>query len=172
VIVPAIVVIVVVAFAAAVMYSFFNRDEQDTITDAVSADRADEARELIADLERGDDAVGEGETADYERTYEQAEEFQREARLADAQLLYFYAARGGHAPSAFALAAMNDPNHHSEQTSLLSEPDPFQAYKWYSVALEHGAGSAAARLEELHEWAKQAAANGDVEAERLLLQWE
>jgi TPR repeat protein len=154
-------VAMVVAAIAGVMYFVV-----DPSTDsALDADRGDEARQVVADLE-------ESGPADYQQAYERAQEFQREGRLADAQLLYFYAARGGHAQSELALATMNDPNHHSAETSLLSEPDPFQAYKWYSAALEHGATSASARLEELHEWAKEAAADGDLEAERLLLQWQ
>jgi TPR repeat protein len=160
---------VIAAAAFAVwLYLYLDRPTRDAFTDADSAnaDGADAARELIADLEEGEAELG------YQRAYEQAQKFQQEARLGDAQVLYFYAAREGHAPSAFALAAMNDPNYHSEQTSLLSEPDPFQAYKWYSVALKHGDTSAAPRLHDLHEWATQAASNGNLEAERLLLQWQ
>ena len=71
----------------------------------------------------------------------------------------------------FELAAMNDPNHHARETSLLAEPDAFQAYKWYSAALEHGSQQAQARLDGLHEWANKAAEEGNSEAERLLLQW-
>jgi TPR repeat protein len=154
-------VAIAVAVIAGVMYFV-----ADPSTDGVAdSERGEEARQVMAELE-------DGGTADYQEAYERAQAFQREGRLADAQLLYFYAARGGHAQSELALATMNDPNHHSEETSLLSEPDPFQAYKWYSAALEHGATSASARLDELHEWAKEAAAEGDLEAERLLLQWQ
>jgi TPR repeat protein len=154
-------VTIAVAAIAGVMYLVV-----DPSTDGVvDAESGDEARRVVADLE-------EGSSADYQQAYERAQAFQREGRLADAQLLYFYAARGGHAQSELALATMNDPNHHSEETSLLSEPDPFQAYKWYSAAVEHGAASASTRLEALHEWAEEAAADGDLEAERLLLQWQ
>jgi TPR repeat protein len=54
---------------------------------------------------------------------------------------------------------------------LLAEPDAYQAYKWYSAALEHGSPEAQQRLEALRDWATQAAAQGNPEAERLLLQW-
>jgi hypothetical protein len=67
---------------------------------------------------------------------------------------------------------MNDPNHHSPETSLLAEPDAFQAFRWYSVARDGGIDTAAVRLDALREWAETAAAAGDSEADRLLLQWE
>lgn len=129
------------------------------------ADRAEDARGVIADLEQADDV-------DYASAFERAQEFRSDGRLADAQLLYFFGARGGHAPSAFELAAMNDPNHHTPETSLLPEPDPFQAYRWYSAARDQGMAQAQTRLEALREWAEKASSNGDAEAERLLLQWE
>jgi TPR repeat protein len=128
------------------------------------ADGAAEAREFIAD------AREEGPES-YADAYERAREYQDQGRLADAQVLYFYAARGGHAGAEFELAEMNDPNHHDSTTSLLEEPDAYQAYKWYSAALEHGSANARERLDALREWATQAAAQGNSEAERLLLQW-
>jgi TPR repeat protein len=122
------------------------------------ADRAEDAREFIAE-------AGEPGPKSYADAYERAREFQKEGRPADAQLLYFYAARGGNAAAEFELAAMNDPNHHASATN------PFQAYKWYSAALEHGSREAQSRLDALHDWTEKAAAEGNSEAERLLLQW-
>jgi hypothetical protein len=104
--------------------------------------------------------------------YERAEALQAAGQLDDAQVLYFFGARRGHARSAFKYAEINDPNHHSPETSLLAEPDAFQAFRWYTAAGEAGMTAAAARLDALHEWAIEAAAAGDSEAERLLLQWE
>jgi TPR repeat protein len=128
------------------------------------ADRAEDAREYLADVrQEGPESYGDA--------YRQAAEYRENGQLADAQLLYFYAARGGHAGAEFALAEMNDPNHHERATSLLAEPDAYQAYKWYSAALEHGSPEAQQRLEALRDWATQAAAQGNPEAERLLLQW-
>lgn len=128
-------------------------------------ERAEDARGIIAELEEADDI-------DYDTAFARAQEFQGSGRLADAQLLYFFGARGGHAPAAFELASMNDPNHHTPETSLLPEPDPFQAYRWYSTARDQGMAEANARLEALRQWAEKASAEGDAEAERLLLQWE
>jgi TPR repeat protein len=127
-------------------------------------ERAEEAREYIADVR---DAGPES----YADAYERARAYQEQGQLADAQVLYFYAARGGHPDAEFALAEMNDPNHHGSGTSLLEEPDPYQAFKWYSAALEDGSNEAQARLDALHDWATQAAAQGNSEAERLLMQW-
>lgn len=146
---------------AVVLFLIRPSSDSDAIT---GPDRAEEAREFIAD-------VGDKGPERYAEAYTRAQEYRKQGQLADAQLLYFYAARGGHADAEFALAEMNDPNHHAAATSLLAEPDAYQAYKWYSAALEHGAGEAKARLEMLHQWATQAAAKGNAEAERLLLQW-
>ena len=113
----------------------------------------------------------QGGAPDLDEAFEQAQAFQRTGQLADAQLLYFFGARRGHAPSAFELGAMNDPNHHSPETSLLPDPDPFQAYRWYSAARDQGVLAAAERLEALREWAVEASAAGDTQADQLLLQW-
>ena len=107
-----------------------------------------------------------------ETAFERAQGFQEAGQLADAQLLFFYAARAGHAGAAFELGTLNDPNYHSPETSLLPEPDAFQAYRWYSAAQDQGVTAAGERLAALREWAEAASATGDFEAERLLLQWE
>lgn len=130
------------------------------------AERGDTAREIIDRL-----SAGEGEI-DYDEAFSRAMEFRADGRLADAQLLTFFAARGGHAGAAFALATSYDPNHHSETTSLMKEPDPFQALRWYKVARDAGHDEADERLTNLRSWAERAAEDGNAEAERLLLQWE
>lgn len=129
-------------------------------------ERGDTAREVIAELKAAPGGP------DYEAAYARAREFQAAGRLADAQLLYFFAARGGNGPAAFDLAGFYDPNHFSAENSLMEEPDPFQAYKWYSAAADAGNESAQERLIELRAWADEAAGAGDTEAERLLQQWE
>ncbi len=95
-----------------------------------------------------------------------------EGDIADAQLLYFFAAREGHGPSAFVLAGLYDPVGFDANTSLMDEPDGFQAFKWYSAALEAGEEEAAGRLVALKAWSKKAAAEGNEDASHLLLQWE
>jgi hypothetical protein len=139
----------------------------ETVEPAESpAERGDSAREIIAELSSGESG------ADYAQAYERAQEFQADGRSADAMLLYFFAARGGHAAAAFDLATFHDPNHHAETSSLMAEPDAFQAYRGYRQAEEAGHETASERLTELRAWAEGAADTGDAEAERLLLQWE
>jgi len=169
------VVLGVIAVLAVVMLVFYPRpiSEPPVVPTAppppppVSKQaRPDTAREVIAELKAAGDPI------DYAQAQSQAQEFHAEGRLADAQLLYFFAARGGHAPAAFDLASMYDPNHYSTGTSLMDEADPFQAYKWYQQAKNAGDENAAERLEALRAWAEQAADAGDGDAERLLLTWE
>ena len=155
--------------AAGILYTLFRPADRVTAPEQVpitGPERAEDARAVIADFQ-------DGGNTDYDTAFSRAQEFQSAGQLADAQLLYFYAARAEHGPSAFALATMNDPLHHSPQTSLLAEPDPFQAYRWYTVARDHGMSEAAGeRLEALREWAQGRADTDDAAAERLLLQWE
>lgn len=128
-------------------------------------ERGDTAREIIAELRKNPDDI------DYALAYDRAQEFRASGNFADAQLLYFFAARGGHGPAAFELASLQDPNYFSADAGLMDKPDPFQAYKWYKQALEAGNQEAATRLSELFSWAEAAAAS-DPDAARLLMQWE
>jgi TPR repeat protein len=139
----------------------------ETVAPAESAqERGDTAREIIARLKA--DSSG----PDYAEARARAQEFQADGRPADAQLLYFFAARGGDAPAAFDLATFYDPNHHSAASSIVAEPDPFQAYRWYIAARNAGHEGATGRLDALHAWAESASQSGNSDAERLLLQWE
>lgn len=122
------------------------------------------AREVI-------DEQQQEQAPDYAAALEQARSLRAEGKLADAQLLYFFAARGGYAPAAFELAELYDPLHFDATTSLMEQPDPFQAFKWYQQAQQAGVGEATIRLEALHDWANQAAEEGNLDAEQLLLQW-
>jgi TPR repeat protein len=139
----------------------------ETVEPAKSADeRGDTAREIIERLEADPDGP------DYAEAHARAQEFRADGQLADAQLLYFFAARGGYAPAAFDLATFNDPNHETASSGLVTKADPFQAYRWYTAARDAGHESASERLEALHAWAESASQSGDTDAERLLLQWE
>ncbi len=139
----------------------------ETVEPAKSAEeRGDTAREIVAQLEAAPGGP------DFAAAHARAQEFLDSGQLADAQLLYFFAARGGYAPAAFDLATFNDPNHAGSAPGLVVAPDPFQAYRWYTVARDAGDERAAQRLEELRAWAESASRSGDGDAERLLLQWE
>lgn len=164
-IITAAVVAATVVLIAAVYYLLSPSTTPDgrRITDA---DRGDAGRETIAELtEQSRDG-----RVDYDTAYEQAETHREAGRLADAHILYFFAARNGHAASALQLGTMYDPLHHDPATSLLSEPNAFQAYKWYTEALEGGVEQASSRLAALRDWAESEAATS-TEAEQLLLQW-
>jgi len=129
-------------------------------------ERGDTAREIIDQLRDLDGPAG------LDKAYVRAQDFHREGRLADAQLLLFFAARGGHGPAAFELATLYDPNYHSSESSLMEDPDPVQAYKWYRQAQEAGHAETARRPDQLQSWARAAAAEGDMNADQLLLIWE
>jgi len=142
----------------------------ETVAPAESSEeRGDRAREVIAELEARPGG------ADYAEAYREAQQFRETGRQADAQLLLFFAARGGHGPAAFELAASYDPTRVDDAATPTDSTDPFQAYKWYSAARDAGdAGDtrAVARLDALRDWTERAAADGDLEAERLLMQWK
>ncbi len=162
---------VVIAFA---VWLFYPRPETETVPEpgvegpepvATEEERGDTARETIAELQ-------EAESPDYAAAVDQGREFEEAGRLADAQLMYFFAARGGDAQAAYELGQMYDPTAFSEETSLMDEPDPFQAYKWYTQASEGGIAAARQRLDELRSWTERESQAGNVEAEQLLLQWD
>ena len=133
---------------------------------ATAETRGDNAREVIAELRSGSGNI------DYEQAYVRAQEFHQAGRVADAQLLYFFAARGNHGQAAFDLATMYDPTRYSSEISLMDHPDPYQAYKWYKQAQADGVDEAIERLAALRSWAEEAASAGDTTAEQLLVQWK
>jgi len=125
----------------------------------------DQAREIIAELNK---AAPELRT---NRAYAHAEAFQDTGRLADAYLLYFYAARQGDPSSALVLGSMADPALYNAKSSFLDAPDKGQAYKWYRVAADRGNATAVERLAALRKRVEADAVTGDEQARRLLLQW-
>ncbi len=136
----------------------------ETVAPAQSeAERGDDARDIIARLRASPDGV------DYDEAYERAQAFLAERRVADAQLLYVFAARSGHAPAAFELATQYDPNHFADGTGLADAPDAFLAHRWYREAQAAGHAAAAERLARLRAWAEAAVEAGDSTAEQLLL---
>lgn len=122
------------------------------------------ARQLIAEQR----SAGK---PDPQAAYKRARALSEAGQAADAYLLDFYAARLGHAPSAFALAEQADPAYW-QAGGALKAAAPEQARKWYVAADEAGHADAKKRLESLHAWAKKAAGNGNPEAQRLLLAWQ
>ena len=121
------------------------------------------AREYIAQLRTA------GKPYPLSMAFEKAQRFQQEGSLADAHLLYFFAARESHLPAIMMMGEMSDPLLFRAENSLLDRADVVQAYKWYRKARELGQANAAERIEALREWATDAAAAGQFEAEQFLL---
>jgi len=125
----------------------------------------DEARAIIASIRK------HGGKFNLTWVYNKAGQLLKEKKLADAHLLYFFAAREGHGPSALALGKMADPQHHSPDASLFEQPDPVQALKWYQMANQHGEAAARERLLKLQQWIEEKARAGDEAAQQLILGW-
>jgi TPR repeat protein len=166
-----VIIVVAVALLAGAGYFFFFRAPPEIVVPSVALPPAakeakpEEAREIISQQK-------ETTETDFDKSYKQALQFMDDGQMADAQLLLFYAARGGHGPSALVLAGLYDPVGFNPATSLMEKPDAFQAFKWYNKALEAGEEQAAGPLEELKSWCEAAAADGDQQAAQVLLQWE
>ena len=124
------------------------------------------ARILIASIRNG------RENLELDLLSQRAGSFQQEGKTTDAYLLYFFAARQGHADSALILGKMNDPATFDADNDVLDQPDPTQAFKWYTMAAGNGLSEAQARLAILHDTLEQAADDGDPQAQRLLLNWQ
>jgi hypothetical protein len=126
----------------------------------------EEARALIERSRQGD------QDPDLESVYRRAEGFIADGKLTDAHLLLFFAARRGHVLAARELGGMYDPIYFSTTTSIMDEPDPTQAYKWYRRAADGGDDIAQLRLLALKAWVEQAAKQGDEGARLLLMAWK
>jgi TPR repeat protein len=103
---------------------------------------------------------------------EKAQEYLREGSLADAHLLFFFAAREEHLPAVMQMAEMSDPTLFRAEDSLLDHADVIQAYKWYQKAASLGQQEAVARLENLQQWASDEAEAGNPHARQLLLNFQ
>jgi len=121
------------------------------------------ARNLIADLRQTS-------PLNLDRAFAEAETHQQAGRDEDAYLLFFFAAREGHAESAMTLAQQSDPASF-QPGGLFDEADELQAYKWYSSAAESGHPDASDHLQRLRSQVENAANNGDQRAQRIMLQW-
>ncbi len=121
------------------------------------------AREYIAQLRE------QGTPYPLDEANEKAATYQSDGSLADAYLLYFFAAREGHASSMLEMARINDPRFFKPDNALLDEPDAIQALKWYRLAQQSNVTEAANLLESLRSWAETESATGSEVAEQILL---
>ena len=124
------------------------------------------ARQYIAQLR------ADGKPYPLAQVVEKAQEYLQEGSLADAHLLYFFAAREEHLPAVMRMAEMSDPTLFRAEDSLLDHADVIQAYKWYQKAATLGQQEAVARLESLHQWASDEAETGNPYARQLLLNFQ
>jgi len=132
---------------------------------AAPARNGDRARAIIAGMRRG------GGEPDPVEVYANAQKLQDEGHPEDAYLLFRYAANHGNAQAALVLGTQADPAYHTSRDSFPTEADPEQAIKWYRMAGAKGNDESVQRLKALHDRLQQAAAAGDAQARRLLLQW-
>jgi len=107
-----------------------------------------------------------------ELVYEKAQGYLQEGSLADAHLLYFFAAREDYLPAMMMMGQMSDPTIFQAENSLLDDADAIQAYKWYRQAVEMGHQPASERVASLRQWAQDEAEEGNSHARQLLLNFE
>ena len=103
------------------------------------------------------------------QVFEKAQKYLQEGSLADAHLLYFFAAREEHLPAIMQLGEMSDPTLFRAEDSLLDHADVVQSYKWYQKAASMGHQAAAERIDSLQQWAIVEAEAGNSHARQLLL---
>lgn len=121
------------------------------------------AREYIEQLRSA------GKPYPLSQVFDKAQGFRVDGSLADAHLLYFFAARENHLPSIMTMGEMSDPLRFRAEDTLLDQADAIQAWKWYQKAAQQDHPLAVQRLDELGQWARDASAAGDSSARQLLL---
>ncbi len=101
--------------------------------------------------------------------FEKAQAYRQEGSLADAHIMFFFAAREDHVPAIMKMAEMSDPMLFRAESSLLDSADAIQAYKWYRKAASMGYQPASERVSSLQRWANTEAELGNPYARQLLL---
>ena len=124
------------------------------------------AREFIRQIRE------DGEPYPLQIVHEKATQHMHDGSLADAHLLYFFAAREDHLVSIMVMGEMSDPALFQAENSLLDHADVIQAYKWYQKAAALGHKAAAERIENLQQWAQRESRAGNADARQLLLNFE
>ena len=110
-----------------------------------------------------------GQPYPLDSVFDKANQYHKEGSLADAHLLYFFAAREGHVDSMMKMAEMSDPNLFQAENSLLDHADALQSYKWYQKAAQQGQADVKERIQALRHWAQQESESGNPYARQLLL---
>ena len=109
---------------------------------------------------------------DQDALYKKAEQFRADGAMADAYILYFFAARHGHGLSALRLGMMSDPAYNDSYKDILTTPDLYQSLKWYRQARAAGVKEVDEPLNTLDGLIRKRAEEGDPQAKRLLLEVE
>ena len=170
---PAIAIVVIVTLVA--IYSVPSEDNVETppapVTSStslipapaplapISSDRIN-ARTLITELRTAS-------KPDYNKAYDAGEMLRKKGQLDQAYILYFFAAREGHANSAYRLGQLAD----SVISKTAYRADATQAIKWYRKAQSAGVSEATDALNALKRYYEDKARSGDSNARRLLLLW-
>ena len=124
------------------------------------------ARQFIEQLR------AQGKPYPLQTVFDKAQKYLQEGSLADAHLLYFFAAREDYLPSIMMLGEMSDPTLFRAENSLLDHADVIQAYKWYQKAASMGHEPADERIEKLQQWASAEAEAGNPHARQLILNFQ
>ncbi len=170
---PAIAIVVIVTLVA--IYSVPSEDNVESapapVTSSTSlipapaplapnkSDRID-ARTLITELRTTSNP-------DFNKAYDAGETLRKNGQLDQAYILYFFAAREGHANSAYRLGQLAD----NVINKTAYRADPTQAIKWYRKAQDAGISEATDALDALNRYYEDKARSGDANARRLLLLW-
>ena len=170
---PAIAIVVIVTLVA--IYSVPSEDDIESapapITSSTSlipaptplppnkSDRID-ARTLITELRTSS-------KPDFNKAYDAGETLRKKGQLDQAYILYFFAAREGHANSAYRLGQLAD----NVINKAAYRADATQAIKWYRKAQSAGISEATDALDKLKRHYEDKARSGDANARRLLLLW-
>ncbi len=119
-----------------------------------------------------DQLRAEGKPYPLPQVVEKAQKYLQEGSLADAHLLYFFAAREENLPAIMHMGEMSDPTMFRAEDSLLDHADVIQSYKWYQKAANLGHQAAAQRIDSLQQWAVAEAEAGNPYARQLLLNFQ
>jgi TPR repeat protein len=138
-------------------------DDNGTIERSLLVPPGMRARQYIDQLR------SEGKPFPLSAVYEKADLYLIDGNLADAHLLYFFAARESHLPSMMKMGEMSDPTLFRAENSLLDNADVIQAYKWYQKAAAMGHQPALDRVASLQHWAQTESKFGNPLAKQLLL---
>ncbi len=172
---------IAVFIVAVILYVFLSGDRGGSMTATRVVDEDDSAGTIDRSLlvppgmrarEYIDQLREQGRPYPLDEAVARADGYLQEGSLADAHLLYFFAAREDYLPAIMVMAEMSDPLRFEAQNSLLDNADVIQAYKWYQRAAGLGHAPAADRISALRQWAQAEAAAGNIEASQLLLNYQ